>query len=251
MPLLDPQRIGLPSLDTASSDNGRADPARAFEAALSHGHAESARGILQSQFLAGIEPAVLGDAFIAQAMHELGSRWLRNQNGVFMEHRATEICLQGIHEALSLVPAPAAQAPVAMGAAPPGDPYLLPSAIAAFVLAAGGWRTTNLGPEMPLEKLGEAALDCGAGLVWVSVSAAQAGHSTEASLRRLAEGLESCGSRLVVGGRALPPAAFHPGFPATACRSMAELAAFARGLGGSMGARPTRSRGNAHNGGRR
>ena len=124
-------------------------------------------------------------------------------------------------------PAPAPDAPVAMGAAPPGDPYLLPSAIAAFVLAAGGWRTTNLGPEMPLEKLGKAALECGADLVWVSVSGAQTGPSIETSLRRLAAGLESRGSKLVVGGRALPPGAFQPGFPAIACRSMVELAAFA------------------------
>ena len=49
-----------------------------------------------------------------------------------------------------------ANAPVALGAGPEDDPYILPSFLAAMVTTVAGLRAVNLGPDTPLTALQQA-----------------------------------------------------------------------------------------------
>ena len=70
----------------------------------------------------------------------------------------------------SLLPAPPGSAPLAIGAAPEEDPYLIPSMMAGTVLAEAGLRDINFGANTPLHLLASEAVRMGAKLVWVSIS---------------------------------------------------------------------------------
>lgn len=122
------------------------------------------------------------------------------------------------------------QLPVAVGGAMAGDPYLLPTLSAACVLADIGYREINLGPDLPLESLVQAVSFYRPQLVWLSCSVPDRAPQLR-DLESLGERIQQRGASLVVGGRGLSaltdaaPRAFHH------CKTMCELAAFAKGLG--------------------
>lgn len=120
-------------------------------------------------------------------------------------------------------------APLALGATPPGDPYLLPSAIAATVLVEAGWREINFGPQTPLDLLTDAARARGASLVWLSISSIDDTVRLRKGVRKLADQLSRMKVRLAVGGRARGEIAAARMPNVQLMQSMAELSAFARG----------------------
>ena len=237
MPLVRPEILGLVDLEAIRRGRSAGGPESTLKHALRDGRADVVRGIVVSQYLAGASPSALSDGPIAEALHEIGEIWRHDPAGVAIEHRATDLSIQALSVARSLVPPPREGAPVAVGGAPPGDPYLLPSAMAAFVLAATGWHATNLGPDLPLDALAAAAERDRAALVWLSVGSDAAGERLAAQVPFLVERLSLSGARLVLGGRAVPrslevrDAAYRVG------HTMAELEAFAREMQESGGDR--------------
>jgi excisionase family DNA binding protein len=229
--LAEPQLLGLSEVGEVSpgvlgADEEAAELAQALEA----GAAARARGLLLSLYLDGRGAAALIDGPIRCAMRRLGEHWRRGEEGIFIEHRATDIVLQALNQLRTVLPPVRDGAPAAVGAAPAGDPYLLPTLGAATVLQAAGFQVTNLGPDTPTEALLAAARQLGAQLVWLSVSAAGTNAERRREVRRLLAGLEPLGATLVAGGSRVGELALQAGPNVFAGSSMGELAAFARGL---------------------
>ncbi len=166
---------------------------------LRDGDVVGARGWLLARYLGGASIAEMCDGPMRDAMATLGEIWHHDDAGIFVEHRGTDVVLQSLAHLRNLFD-PGPSAPLAVGCAPEKDPYLLPSFMAATVLASVGTRAVNLGPDTPLVALRKAVEHHAPQLVWVSASAALVPERAQA----FAEWLSSLPSTIitVVGGRA-------------------------------------------------
>ena len=221
-----PGRLGLvagePNLSPGDFDD-------ALHAHLIAGRAAEASGLLEMRFLAGASVAEIADGPLRRAMVRVGERWRRHPAGIFEEHRATEIAVSAMIRLRALL-APAPDAPVAIGGAPSGDPYVLPSLAAAATLEDAGMRSVNLGPGTPLETIAIGAASLRPTLVWLSASVAGNPRALGRRILGLAEEARGLGAVLVVGGASLDRLALSPAAALHAGRSMTELRALARGL---------------------
>lgn len=176
---------------------------------LIDGDDAAARGWLLARYLDGQTIAELADGPIRSAMTQLGDLWRHDEEGIFVEHRATDICLRGIAQLRALLPALDDTAPLALGAAPAGDPYLIPSQLAAMVLIEAGVRAINLGPDTPVVALSRAIAHHRPRLVWLSISVALTPARARSLSRWLAELPASIavavGGQQVMTLRSLPP----------------------------------------------
>lgn len=194
-PVARPELLDMPEVAVAQERIATGD---SFKAHLLAGDGTAARGWLLSRYLAGTSVAELCDGPIKEAMHAIGELWHHDDAGVFVEHRATDTCLQALAQ-LRTTFEPGADAPLALGGTPEDDPYLLPSLIAATVVASVGMRAINLGPDTPTSALAQAFDRHHPALVWVSASAAL----PPARAREIARWLVSLPASTVaiVGGR--------------------------------------------------
>lgn len=237
--LVKPEILGLSELAAVAGEPvAAAEEADRLFGYLRAGEGARARGLLLSLYLNGRSVAEIADGPLRQAMERVGELWQRSPAGVFWEHRATDIAIQALSQLRALLPSPRPGALVAVGGAPAGDPYILPSLAVAAVLRDAGVAATNLGPETPVHALLQAVESLRPRVTWLSVSSADEPESLSRELRRLLEALENRGATLVVGGRrrnrlTLPE---HPRL--LVCAATGELAAFVRGLAtaGSAGA---------------
>ncbi|MDY7109604.1 MAG: excisionase family DNA-binding protein [Planctomycetota bacterium] len=280
--LVHPEILGLPDVEAvAGAMPAREDEAERLHTYIEGGHAREARGLILSMYLEGRSVAEICDGPIRLAMHRIGDLWRHGPEGIFIEHRATDICAQAINQLRStLQPVPGTfgegnraaasrdsvpivpdteagehaapdteeRTPVATGGAPAGDPYMLPSLMAAASLEGEGFRAINLGPDSPPEALLLAARHHRADLVWLSASAEDLrAADLSGQIDALLAGLSEIGLSLIIGGNALqrvqPPASssLHIG------QSMAELVAFAKGIAlAAKGSPPSAPPGEGH-----
>ena len=120
-------------------------------------------------------------------------------------------------------------APVAIGGAPSGDPYLLPSIAIALTLCEQGFHEINLGPDTPVDALIAAAEHYQPRLLWLSCSVPDT-RPKNAELKPLLTYLDAHQAVLVVGGRGFVNNPVKPHPRVKLADSMAELAAFVTGL---------------------
>lgn len=220
--LVNPEVLDMPEV-AAAQQQALGGPERLLHY-LTEGDVVGARGWLLARYLAGASVEDLCDGPVRDAMHALGELWRHDQSGVFVEHRATDVCLQALAQLRNTFAQPAL-APLALGATPEGDPYLLPSFMAAMVVSSVGMRAMNLGPDTPLTAIQHAVELHQPQLVWVSCSAPLA----PARARALGHWMASLppGTEAVLGGRASEAVTeIHPGVHRIG--SMAELATIAR-----------------------
>ncbi len=232
LPIVNPAALGIADLTKLAPElltrpNSADQP---LVDAVMNGNAELARGIAISMFITGRSISEICDGPLTRAMHAVGDLWKHSQSGILIEHRATDICAQAVHQIRSLLPTPDSKALGATGGTPAGDPYMLTSLMAATVLAGEGWREENLGPDIPLELMAEAAQRHRASLVWVSVCTEQDNEKLSPRIIELGQKLRSMGATLAVGGRMMPPRPMLIHDNVHVIASMSELAAFARGV---------------------
>ena len=194
---------------------------------LQQDDAPGARAWLLSLYVSGWSVAAICDGPIRFAMEKIGTLWRHGVDGVLIEHRATDTCVRALAELRGFFVMPEDGALVAVGAAPSGDPYLLPSMMAAAVLADLGFRDFNLGPNCPVEALSLAVEKYRARIAWLAVRITPDGETTRA-IGDLAARIRSDGGTMVVGGQGAPPFHTVPGI--VPVHTMAELAAFGRGI---------------------
>ncbi len=216
-PIEHPEILDLPEIALASG-----------ERLLHHlrvGDVVGARGWLLSRYLGGASVEELCDGPVREAMHTLGELWTHGEAGIFIEHRATDVCLQALAQLRSTFSVPSS-APVAVGATPEDDPYILPSFMAAMVIASCGLRAVNLGPDTPVVALAAAVAEHQPRLVWISISAPLA----PARMRSIEEWLQTLPSTttVVIGGR--KSGGFSTRGHIHHVETMTELAAVARGV---------------------
>ncbi|MEO7731781.1 MAG: B12-binding domain-containing protein, partial [Kofleriaceae bacterium] len=138
--------------------------------ALHDGDVTTVAARIHAEQRAGASLAALCDGPIRRAMHAIGDLWQHDPDGIVIEHRATDACVQALASLRAAIPAPV-DAPVALGGAPEDDPYVLPSAMVALVLALEGFRAVNLGADTPTAALHRAVAWHRPALVWISASA--------------------------------------------------------------------------------
>lgn len=211
-----PEVLGMPEIARAGSE-------RLLEH-LKRGDVLGARGWILAKYLAGASVEELCDGAVREAMHVLGELWKHDDAGIYIEHRATDICLQALAQLRNTF-TPPADAPIGLGATPEDDPYLIPPFMAAMVVASCGLRAVNLGPDTPVSAMAAAAREHGPRLVWVSASA----PVPPARAKEIADFLLSLPppTTVVVGGRHSQTIAAL-GVPRV--ESMSELAALARSV---------------------
>ncbi|MEM8737951.1 MAG: hypothetical protein AAGG38_05660 [Planctomycetota bacterium] len=242
LPIVRPELLGISSVGRVAVQHRGVQPeeaARLLEKFLFDGKAEEARGLLLDLYFRGKSVAWLCDGPIRSAMTELGEVWKHESRGIYIEHRAMDICLNALNQLRLLLAEPTLEdapispeagsgRPLALGAAPANDPYILGSLMSACVCVEAGYRDVNLGANLPLGSLIEAAQRYQPRLVWLSCSHREA-VPTPDEIDNLAQTLTEINARLIVGGQALPRG--NGGSEnVVACGNMGELHAFARGL---------------------
>jgi MerR family transcriptional regulator, light-induced transcriptional regulator len=193
------------------------------------------RALVLALYVSGWPVAAICDGPVRFALERIGMLWQHGPAGIVVEHRATDTCVRVLAEMRTLFTPAAEGAPAALGAAPSGDPYVLPSMMAAAVLADLGYRDHNLGPEAPMSALGRADDLYSPRIVWLAMSVTRYADGLAAAVVELAGRLASRGATLLLGGRGAPQMASTAGL--LRIDSMAELAAFARGARAASGVR--------------
>jgi methanogenic corrinoid protein MtbC1 len=220
-----PELLGFANLQPvrgnldADSDTNRL--AKLFE----EGQTKEALGLLLSLYLGGMSMAELCDGPLRAAMRHIGELWKHSDEGIAIEHRATDTCLMALNH-LRMTLNPPDGAPVALGAALSGDPYLLPTLSSAIVLMSCGFQSINLGPETPVRLLEQTALKTNAKLIWISISTTQRPGAIAEEIGAMAANLLEPRIHIVVGGRAsgdLPLPAFSNLHTATSMQQLVGL----------------------------
>lgn len=189
-----------------------------------------ARVLLLNQFRSGRPLDDMLDRLVAPAMIRIGALWAAGTIDVYQEHLATQRAWRLLMELRGLLPAPREDAPLAIGGAPEGDPYLLPSLMAELTLAELGWRTFNLGPTLPLGALRAAVRRHVPGLVWLSVTSMDVRREFFEEYGAFHEEASAAGVAVAIGGQGVTPALQDRIVASTFGSRVAHLKAFAQGL---------------------
>jgi excisionase family DNA binding protein len=187
-----------------------------------------ARTLVLEQFRRGRALDDLLDRLVAPAMARVGTEWADGGIDVYQEHVATLRVWRILVELRGLLPTPPDRAPLALGGAPEGDPYLLPTLMAELTLADMGWRTVNIGPNTPVASLFEAVTRHRPRLVWLSVTSMKPSRSFFEGYPRFFEGAQAKGASVVIGGQGLTAALQDRLVASGFGTRLAHLKAFAR-----------------------
>ncbi len=203
--LEDPGVLGLPDLIRSRSPSipGSKHPdQKRFREALAAGDEPTCRAIVQQRKQEGLSAFEVAEHLITDAMSGIGEAWQHDLVDVYQERVGCSICSRLINELSADIPEPAAGAPIAIGGAPSGDPYELPTMMVALALRESGWRAISLGSNIPMRSFIQAAHDYEAALVWMSLSVIDNASLFIAAQNDLANSLDD-DVVLVVGGRGL------------------------------------------------
>jgi excisionase family DNA binding protein len=224
-----PEVIGLP----AAIGKGPVVIDRASEIlrdALIAGDEAVARRTLLDLYLAKQPVTVIGDQVIAPALSHVGQCWADGEIEVYQERRCCEIMSRVLHEWRGLLPAPNAQAPIAIGGTVEADPYVLPTMLCELTLREAGWRAESYGTRLPLATLIAAVRDVRPRLCWLSVSYIEHEESFCTQFDELFAATQACGAALAVGGSALVESLRCRLRYTAYCDQLSHLAAFALSL---------------------
>jgi methanogenic corrinoid protein MtbC1 len=172
---------------------------------LLSGDVAVARRLLVDAFAAGRSLDEIGDAVVGPAMAQVGTLWARGEIDVYHEHVATQRLWSILVEVRGLLPEPGEQAPLAVGGAPEGDGYVLPSLVVELTLLDLGWRVLNLGPETPMSTLAGAVREHRPRLVWLSITTRRPSPAFLDEYPQLLAAAREGRAGIIVGGQAVTP----------------------------------------------
>ncbi len=199
--------------------------------ALHRGQGAEVTAVIRRAYGSGATIEALADRVIAPVMAKIGHEWETARIDVWQEHRATQLCAAALYELKDELEARAERnRPVAVGGAPEGDPYVLPTVLAQLVLLDAGWDAVQLGPNTPLPSLTKALFGLRPRLVWVSVSYLEDAKGFVGAFREVYRSAEQQGAAVAVGGQALTEG-IRSAIPYTTYGDgLSHLAAFVRTL---------------------
>lgn len=211
--------------------------------ALSNGDEPRFRTLLLRAYDSGISLAKLADDAIAPAMHAVGHGWEVGRLDVYEEHLGTQICVAALEALRTRVEAgiDRGDRPLALGAAPEDDPYLVAGMVVQLTMAEAGWKSIFLGPNMPLDSLALAAETEKPRLVFLSASHLADREKFRRDYLELHRRCRAFNVAIVLGGQAIDEE-LRSELPWAFCgHSMSQLVDFIRTLH-PLPTRPRRGR---------
>jgi len=169
---------------------------------LKRGRAAEADALIRS-FEAEAGAVALADELIRPAMERMGHQWEDQALDVYQEHRASRILEDSLMELLRAVEPASETAPLALGAASEGDLYTISGLLCELTLRRLGWRTINLGANLPLRSLARAVAAQRPRLVWLTVSHLEDPSPFVQEYSAFHEVASRTGAAVAVGGSAL------------------------------------------------
>jgi excisionase family DNA binding protein len=206
------------------------EPATLLERLLREGKSVEAKNLVHSLYHSGFGAVSLADDVIRPVMERIGHGWMVGSLDVYQEHEATRIVGLALGELVGQIGRERRPGPLAVGANPEGDPYTLAGQLGELVLLEMGWRVSNLGVNLPLRSLANAATRLRPKLIFLSASYLSDEGRFVREYRSFHESAAAIGAAVIVGGQALrPEIRSHLVFASYGDR-MAHLAEFARRL---------------------
>lgn len=227
--LAQPEVLGLPA--SVGSGPRTLDRARRLYArALEQGDEAQCLQVIFDLRLLGHDMAVIGDRIIAPAFGDLGQRWEHGEAAVYQERRGVEMTRHVLSRLKDTLAPVTQEAPAAVGATLPGDPYSLPGQLAELVFFELGWRGRFLGNELPIDTLVQAVEDLRPRVLWLSVSNIEDPVRFIQHYDRLYHTCLDRRCAVVMGGRALTDSIRQQLKYAAYGDNLAHLRAFAQSL---------------------
>ncbi len=223
------EALGLLAERTGSATTQIDTPERLAHLLLA-GETQAVSTVILEQYTGGRPMDELLDRLVGPAMVEVGVQWAEGKIDVYQEHAATLRALSILHDLLGLVPVAPEDAPLALGGAPEGDPYFLPTCMAELTLADMGWRALNLGPNTPMVSVLEAISHHSPRLVWLSITSTQLVPAFFDDYPRMFVAAQERGMRVAVGGQGVTPEVQDRLVASAFGTRLAHLKAFARGI---------------------
>ena len=196
--VIKPEVLGLAAVSEVGGDAAYAER---LLRALRDGHAASVIGLMRSMYAEGITLAEICDGPVRYAMNAIGSSWPQDKRSIFVEHRATLLCVRALCQIRMALPEAEENALTALGAAPQDDPYLLPSLMVSLVLHEVGFDETNLGPNTPVDVLTDSVEDEQPNLVWLAITNPIRSRRHHQEIEHLAGVVHAYGGLFLVGGQ--------------------------------------------------
>jgi excisionase family DNA binding protein len=211
--------------------------------ALAYGDEPRFRSLLLRAYDSGMSLAKLADEAIAPAMYAVGHGWEAGRLEVYEEHLGTQICVAALEALRTRVEAgiDRGDRPLAIGASPEDDPYLLAGMLVQLTMAEAGWKSVFLGPNMPLSSLALAAETEKPRLVFLSASYLADRDKFRQEYLELHRRCRAVNAGIVLGGQAIDEQ-LRTELPWAFCgHSMGQLVDFIRTLH-PLPTRPRRGR---------
>ena len=198
---------------------------------LKEGNERAAAGLIIAAYQSGSGVVDLADRLIRPTLERIGQGWFFGQWDIYEEHQATSLILStlaGINS--SIIQATTEDRPIALGASPEGDPYVLPRLLAEITVREAGWDVRNLGGDLPLRSLAAATRKYRPRLIFLSVSRIADRAQFVNDYAYFYEAASQVHAAVMLGGRGLDPELRSQLVFASFGDRMSHLSEFARRL---------------------
>jgi excisionase family DNA binding protein len=173
---------------------------------LREGKSRAAKALIHSVYSGGCGAAMLADELIRPVMVKIGHGWMIGSVDVFQEHEATQAVTAAVRELIDRASSEHEPGrPVALGATPEGDPYLLSTLLGELLLTELGYDVRNLGGNLPLRSLGSATLLYKPKLIFLSVNFLEEKERFVQEYLAFHKVAAASNAAVIVGGPALSP----------------------------------------------
>ncbi|WP_145121640.1 helix-turn-helix domain-containing protein [Rosistilla oblonga] len=173
--LTDPDKLGgydepVVALQPAPVVSDVSDEVGTFTTALLNGDEATCRQIIHQAYRRNNSFIDVAAQVVCSSMRLVGEMWESGRTDVLQERYGCEICFRLVNELAQYIQLPSSDAPLAIGCAPPGDQYQLPTHLVELVLRETGWNARSLGNNMPLKTMLDVVHQYKPRMVWVSIS---------------------------------------------------------------------------------